>query len=112
MFDYQDFKERILDSGLTPAQLAPLSQRLETLESFMPNFGSNFSKKQKESGKEVLKAADTWSSKVGHHVRLIIISDAQSLVNLQSSISLVLVLLLKAHVRFSTFAWGCSSSKV
>lgn len=35
-FDYRDFKERILNSALTPAQREPLTQRLETLESFMP----------------------------------------------------------------------------
>ncbi|KAG9236754.1 hypothetical protein BJ875DRAFT_503157 [Amylocarpus encephaloides] len=35
-FDYGSFKRRILGSHLTPAQVAPLEQRLETLESFMP----------------------------------------------------------------------------
>jgi hypothetical protein len=35
-FDYQRFKRRLMTSNLTPSQLEPLSQRLETLESFMP----------------------------------------------------------------------------
>ncbi|KAL4912606.1 hypothetical protein BDW62DRAFT_216217 [Aspergillus aurantiobrunneus] len=35
-FDYQGFKRRLMTSNLTPSQLEPLSQRLETLESFMP----------------------------------------------------------------------------
>jgi hypothetical protein len=35
-FDYQTFKSEILEADLTPAQLAPLSQRLAMLESFMP----------------------------------------------------------------------------
>lgn len=35
-FDYQTFKLEILASDLTPAQLAPLNQRLALLESFMP----------------------------------------------------------------------------
>lgn len=35
-FDYQDFKRRISASDLLSAQLEPLKQRLETLESFMP----------------------------------------------------------------------------
>ncbi|GCB21730.1 hypothetical protein AAWM_04615 [Aspergillus awamori] len=35
-FDYKTFKNRIIDSGLTPGQLEPLKQRLEMLESFMP----------------------------------------------------------------------------
>ncbi|EHA25334.1 hypothetical protein ASPNIDRAFT_186153, partial [Aspergillus niger ATCC 1015] len=35
-FDYKSFKNKIIDSGLTPGQLEPLKQRLEMLESFMP----------------------------------------------------------------------------
>ncbi|KAI3049462.1 hypothetical protein CBS147353_11678 [Aspergillus niger] len=35
-FDYCTFKKKVLDSNLTPAQLEPLKQRLEMLESFMP----------------------------------------------------------------------------
>lgn len=35
-FDYSNFKQRVLNSDLTPAQLEPLKQRLDTLESFMP----------------------------------------------------------------------------
>lgn len=35
-FDYPEFRQRVFDAGLTPAQLEPLKQRLETLESFMP----------------------------------------------------------------------------
>ncbi|KAL6801735.1 hypothetical protein J3E68DRAFT_228177 [Trichoderma sp. SZMC 28012] len=34
-FNYREFKQRLLDAALTPAQLQPLQQRLETLESFM-----------------------------------------------------------------------------
>ncbi|KAL5337005.1 hypothetical protein BJX70DRAFT_409466 [Aspergillus crustosus] len=36
-FDYHDFKKRVAELDLTPGQLAPLTQRLETLESFMPS---------------------------------------------------------------------------
>ncbi|KAE8152218.1 hypothetical protein BDV25DRAFT_138033 [Aspergillus avenaceus] len=36
IFSYQDFKGRLMSSSLTTAQLAPLKQRLDTLESFMP----------------------------------------------------------------------------
>ena len=35
-FDYKTFKSEILAADLTSAQLAPLNQRLATLESFMP----------------------------------------------------------------------------
>lgn len=34
-FSYSDFKQRLQEENLTEAQLAPLKQRLETLESFM-----------------------------------------------------------------------------
>jgi hypothetical protein len=36
-FSYSDFKMNINGADLTPAQLGPLKQRLDTLESFMPN---------------------------------------------------------------------------
>ncbi|KAL4944306.1 hypothetical protein BDV06DRAFT_233620 [Aspergillus oleicola] len=35
-FDYREFKRRVDDCGFTPAQKAPLLQRLDALESFMP----------------------------------------------------------------------------
>lgn len=35
-FDYPEFRQRVFDAGLTLPQLEPLKQRLETLESFMP----------------------------------------------------------------------------
>ncbi|KAH2364084.1 hypothetical protein KXV98_003088 [Aspergillus fumigatus] len=35
-FNYQEFKRRVMSSNLTVAQLEPLTQRLDTLESFMP----------------------------------------------------------------------------
>jgi hypothetical protein len=51
-FDYRDFKKRVMDSGLTPAQLEPLKQRLDTLESFMPQTQVNdYGKKGKNRSK-------------------------------------------------------------
>ncbi len=35
-FNYGLFKSRVVEADLSPAQLAPLSQRLSVLESFMP----------------------------------------------------------------------------
>lgn len=35
-FDYNEFSSHIRDAALTPGQLVPLQQRLDTLESFMP----------------------------------------------------------------------------
>lgn len=46
-FDYQQFKQLITSSGLTPAQLEPLNQRLDTLESFMPKTQSVFTSNKK-----------------------------------------------------------------
>lgn len=34
-FNYIEFKRRVEDADMTPAQRAPLAQRLDTLESFM-----------------------------------------------------------------------------
>jgi len=39
-FDYRLFKKMLTNSGLTPSQLVPLEQRLDTLESFMAPKGS------------------------------------------------------------------------
>ncbi|RAL15894.1 uncharacterized protein BO97DRAFT_362104 [Aspergillus homomorphus CBS 101889] len=36
VFNYSAFKKMVMDSTLTPAQLEPLKQRLDMLESFMP----------------------------------------------------------------------------
>ena len=48
-FNYAEFKQKIGNEDLTPAQLAPLTQRLETLESFMvkKRVGSMWKKHQK-----------------------------------------------------------------
>jgi hypothetical protein len=40
-FDYTKFKVKLMDSGLTPAQLGLLNQRLDTMESFMRKAASN-----------------------------------------------------------------------
>ncbi|KAL2827694.1 hypothetical protein BJY01DRAFT_255594 [Aspergillus pseudoustus] len=37
-FDYREFRRRIDGCGLTPGQMAPLAQRLDSRESFMPAF--------------------------------------------------------------------------
>ncbi|KAL2861014.1 uncharacterized protein BJX67DRAFT_375647 [Aspergillus lucknowensis] len=51
-FDYQGFKQRLMSSNLSQAQLEPLSQRLDTLESFMPKSqtGKARATKGKKSG--------------------------------------------------------------
>lgn len=53
-FNYKDFKNRLLNSELLSTQLSPLKQRLDTLESFMPQTqtksvkNSNTEKKEKK----------------------------------------------------------------
>lgn len=60
-FDYQTFKRRLLSASLTPSQLDPLSQRLETLESFMPpSQSANTGKK----GKMAHRRGSDWTPKV------------------------------------------------
>ncbi|EGE04190.1 hypothetical protein TEQG_03221 [Trichophyton equinum CBS 127.97] len=48
-FDYKGFKQRVMSSGLTLAQLGPLKQRLDTLESFMPQGQANSYYKTKKN---------------------------------------------------------------
>lgn len=62
-FSYTTFKDRISGTEMTPAQLSPLTQRLDTLESFMPNTqtGVRF---QRRKGKAARQHGNDWNSKV------------------------------------------------
>jgi hypothetical protein len=62
-FDYQDFKSRVLRSGLLPGQLEPLKQRLDTLESFMApqQAGTSYQMQGKPKKKN---AGSSWIPKV------------------------------------------------
>lgn len=75
-FDYKDFKQRVLGSGLTPAQLEPLKQRLDMLESFMPHAQT---KKANQSKGSFGPSGSSWESMVRDmpdhlfaHVRILI----------------------------------------
>ena len=61
VFNYGEFKRRLQDTDMTPAQLGPLNQRLDTLESFMPQTQIAIAKKGK--GK-VQKTKSLWTSQV------------------------------------------------
>ena len=63
-FDYNVFKTRLMDSGLTPAQLGPLSQRLEALESFMPAPQVERLSKGKAHKERKSKRGTDWKPKV------------------------------------------------
>lgn len=57
-FNYAKFKRLVADTDMTPGQLAPLTQRLDTLESFMPksqtqsNLKDSTRKQQDEGGND------------------------------------------------------------
>jgi hypothetical protein len=64
-FDYLGFKRQILQCGLTPAQLDPLKQRLDTLESFMPRSQTTSSSLGPVSEKKIAKSKGTkWTPTV------------------------------------------------
>lgn len=62
-FSYANFKERVAQTEMTPAQLSPLTQRLETLESFMPNTQTGVMGKRQKSKVTGQKGND-WTTKV------------------------------------------------
>lgn len=70
-FNYADFKREVMAADMTPAQLAPLNQRLETLESFMPKSQTIVSAanapKTKAANKAVNKG-NNWDVKVGSNL--------------------------------------------
>ncbi|KAH8812659.1 hypothetical protein F5884DRAFT_820471 [Xylogone sp. PMI_703] len=69
-FSYITFKSRVLNAQLTPGQLAPLIQRLDTLESFMPKeqtegMGSDQVGQKKKKEKKESNRSNHWSPKAG-----------------------------------------------
>lgn len=65
-FNYANFKSRVAKTALTPAQLSPLNQRLETLESFMPKTQTEIgATKLKRKAKAASQHGNSWDSKVG-----------------------------------------------
>lgn len=65
-FNYATFKRRVAASKMTEAQLGPLTQRLDTLESFMPAWQTEIDEirasKLRETAKQV--GGNDWSAKV------------------------------------------------
>lgn len=62
-FSYATFKDRVARTEMTPAQLSPLTQRLDTLQSFMPNTETGVIIQQRK-GKLVRQYGNDWTSKV------------------------------------------------
>lgn len=59
-FKYLMFRKKVLGAALTPSQLGPLKQRLDTLESFMPKSQVAETKQQVPTG----KSGNDWTPKV------------------------------------------------
>lgn len=62
-FNYGDFKRALMNEKLTDGQMAPLMQRLETLESFMVPAEAAPAAKGK-SKKKGIRGGNDWSPKV------------------------------------------------
>jgi hypothetical protein len=52
-FNYAEFKQKVMDTAMTPAQQAPLIQRLDTLESFMPKSQTEINAKRSKQKQAV-----------------------------------------------------------
>lgn len=70
-FNYVEFKNHVDAATLNPAQLVPLRQRLDTLESFMPKsqtsglgIGTGVGKKKTKQGISGSNLGNSWASKV------------------------------------------------
>lgn len=66
-FQYNNFKDKLAKSGLTPQQLAPLHQRLSVLESFLSPSPGPSSKKRKRN--LLVDNTTTWTNEVSTIVR-------------------------------------------
>lgn len=66
-FNYAEFKRQVMATDMTAAQLAPLNQRLETLESFMPKSQVAVpaaTALKKKAAKNVAVEGNNWDVKV------------------------------------------------
>ena len=63
-FDYAKFKNEVEASGMSPVQKAPLQQRLDVLESFMPISQAHAGTTLK--GKASRSRGTVWTAKVSH----------------------------------------------
>ena len=65
-FSYSKFKTLLAETTMTPGQLGPLSQRLETLESFMPDTQIRAAGRMtlKKESKASIQHGNDWTPKV------------------------------------------------
>ncbi|KFY41329.1 hypothetical protein V494_03067 [Pseudogymnoascus sp. VKM F-4513 (FW-928)] len=62
-FSYTEFKNRIAATEMTPAQLGPLTQRLDTLESFMPDTQTGTTIPRQKGKKTARQYGNDWTPK-------------------------------------------------
>lgn len=67
-FNYAEFKRLVADTNMTPGQLAPLTQRLDTLESFMPKSQTESDVRNKSKKKQMDVGGNDWTIKVCGHL--------------------------------------------
>jgi hypothetical protein len=65
LFNYRDFKRRVGECDMTREQLMPLNQRLDTLESFMPQSQISASSFAQPKGLGDNSIGNDWSIKPG-----------------------------------------------
>jgi hypothetical protein len=65
-FNYKEFKEILMSAELTPAQLAPLHQRLDDTESFMSKYDTSLKKHKTSTGRKKM-ALTQWAVAVSLH---------------------------------------------
>lgn len=64
-FNYREFKRQVLDMTLTQSQVAPLNQRLDTIESFMVKEQTSLTIETKKKGVRPSKVrGNDWTHKV------------------------------------------------
>ncbi len=125
-FNYAEFKRRVDEEDLTPMQRGPLNQRLDTLESFMPQSQVPLSGQSEGQGKGVGRveprnhrdngSGTDWTIKVcGLQIRTLTVYDIDFQNSrkelLRYSTSLVRVSHLRAHVHYSICLSVSSSNR-
>ncbi|KFY26164.1 hypothetical protein V491_01432 [Pseudogymnoascus sp. VKM F-3775] len=79
-FSYANFKERVALTEMTPAQLSPLTQRLETLESFMPDTQTGVTNNRQKS-KVAVQHGNDWTNKDMTTGRIVALDEAHKFMN-------------------------------
>ena len=66
-FDYAEFKRLVDEEKLTPTQIGPLTQRLDTLESFMPDGQSSLPTGKSRKKQAKCDRGNDWTPQASFH---------------------------------------------